>query len=416
MPVTFKVAHHGSTKVNPSSRPLKNANELLAETWGRLNGCITTNSNLGDGNAREHLISGENRELLNLYAISANTDFPASEPDVGSWLTDPNSHTLRSLPKLRRQGFERHGLDDNRFYPVPTFTVGDSTGSPSTPSSASVLHPDTTHSPAGISTASHVPPPFPESTTRMSAAASSVFRSSSVSSKLQLPTTTTSTHSSTAAATSSESQPPGSTSSALVSSSSSDQVNNSVMQTVQAQHDSPSSNHHIISITVPILLATLFLLAGITVIIMLKRRRKKRRNQNLNRETQIVPYDLSENYPGFAVAKPGKGMGPGPSTTQGAEQARREFESNPDRSTRGTIAADGGIQAAGEIVVDHAAAMAMRLDAMERRMRSLEASSVRNGGGDAVNSEIGAMNRLLRELRSTPPNYYESAASDRIIS
>ncbi|KAF4618851.1 hypothetical protein D9613_009769 [Agrocybe pediades] len=35
MPVTFKVAHHGSTRVNPSSHPLKNANELLAETWGK---------------------------------------------------------------------------------------------------------------------------------------------------------------------------------------------------------------------------------------------------------------------------------------------------------------------------------------------------------------------------------------------
>ncbi|KAF4618499.1 hypothetical protein D9613_009780 [Agrocybe pediades] len=157
----------------------------------------------------------------------------------------------------------------------------------------------------------------------------------------------------------------------------------SAMQTAHSQQGTTPSNYRVISIAIPTLLVFLLLVGALIVFIVVKRRQRRRNSKahsHVSGATHAIPYNVRTNY------------------AAGVNREKMKLEST--------------VEGAGHA---HAAALTTRFDAMEQRMRSLEASGVRLSGSDVENSEMGEMSRVLREMNLPPPNY-SPASSDHSIS
>ncbi|KAF4618501.1 hypothetical protein D9613_009782 [Agrocybe pediades] len=210
-------------------------------------------------------------------------------------------------------------------------------------------------------------------------------------------------------------------------------------------------------VAVPITLGVvLCLLAFVAVILVIRSRRRRR---TLNGATQIMPFDINQNHSTSGRGPEKSELAPlvaesryresgltlptnDEQTQLGTEITSQEKSrlspvpgSQYQESAPGILTVDektqvghhadsfkltGGMNAPGNAdvqlarndPVDRAAEIAIRLDAMERRMRELEASGVRIGSS-LINSEITAINGILRDLDEPPPPVYSCTVSDR---
>ncbi|KAF9558294.1 hypothetical protein CPC08DRAFT_562871 [Agrocybe pediades] len=224
--------------------------------------------------------------------------------------------------------------------------------------------------------------------------------------------------------------------------------------TVAAQ-TSTAKRH--LPVAVPITLGVvLCLLAIVTVILVIRSRRRRR---TLNGATQIMPFDINQNHPTSGRGPEKSELAPlvaesryresgltlptnDEQTQLGTEITSQEKSrlsplpgSQYQKSAPGVLTVDektqvghhadsfkltGGMNAPGNAdvqlarndPVDRAAEIAIRLDAMERRMRDLEASGV-PVGSSLINSEVAAINGILRDLDMSPPPVYSCTVSDR---
>ncbi|KAF9558292.1 hypothetical protein CPC08DRAFT_709739 [Agrocybe pediades] len=154
--------------------------------------------------------------------------------------------------------------------------------------------------------------------------------------------------------------------------------NKSIAQTAQTQRGTPPSNYRVISIAIPILVVVLLLVGALAAFIMIRRCQRRRKvHSHVSSATHAIPYNVRTNYPaGF----------------------------NQEKTTPVYTALGAGRA--------NSAALVMRFDAMEQRMRSLEASGVRMSDSDVENTEMDAVNR---EMNFPPPNY-SPATSDHSSS
>ncbi|KAF9558281.1 hypothetical protein CPC08DRAFT_709726 [Agrocybe pediades] len=229
----------------------------------------------------------------------------------------------------------------------------------------------------------------------------------------------------TKSATSSESLPASSSSQLQPSNSSA--IIHTAPPPVQANQGSPTSHRLIVSIMIPVLITTLSLVAIIVMVIMMIRRRRRRGFKNVDGASQVMPYNLRRR----------KDYGPagGASLKQELKEARETAHiMSVDGQVRqpadqripkiGGLIEDietgdrmvvSGRDGDGEVPEQDAASgshvptvVAMRLDEIERRMRSLETTDVTQNqiGANIASAEmLATIQRLLVEMNRPPPEY-----------